>query len=257
MLHHSLHASTSSQRDRAGEKRPKMDVRCWREASDEGRLRSPDASGIRSQTARMDHYRFDRIARRMAVAGDRRKILRGALVSAAWFVISVPWRGVSSQDDCVGGCATDEVCVDGLCARACTTDRDCRSKKKDDPCILNSCVDGICVEAVLDCLPGYECCERGTCCPKGCVVDAECVVLDPCRWGRCGLDGLCAFTELDPCIVCATDDDCRGNGEDVICCGGACQRPCPEGTAISKGCECRADGSATLDGLVVHDDASG
>ena len=146
----------------------------------------------------MDRHRLDRLSRRLAVAGGRRHLLRGAARAAASFVVSAPWRGASGQVACVQGCAVDEACVEGSCARVCVTDRDCRSKKKDDPCLINSCVDGLCVEAILDCLPGYECCERGACCPKPCAVDAECVVLDPCRWGRCGLDGLCAFTSSIP-----------------------------------------------------------
>ena len=50
----------------------------------------------------------------------------------------------------------------------------------------------------------------------------------------------CEFTELDPCVMCASDDECLGSGPDTICCDGACRRPCPDGTLMGKGCECHA-----------------
>ena len=161
---------------------------------------------------------------------------------------------LAAQEMCPDGCPEGQSCLNGACVVTCANDRDCRSKH-DDPCMLNQCVDGVCVQAIVDCMPGYECCE-GSCCPIGCTVDADCAVLDPCRWGRCGESGQCEFTDVDPCITCASDAECV-DGVNTICCGGACQRPCPEGTVMGKGCECRADGSATLNGPVVRDDASG
>jgi hypothetical protein len=205
----------------------------------------------------MEQRSFDTLTRLMARAGARRELMRSLMVAAGYFVDVIHRQPAGAQTACPQGCADGELCLYGACARPCATDRDCRSKKKDDPCLLNSCVEGMCVEAIVDCLPGYECCERGQCCAKECASDADCAVVDPCRWGTCGADGLCFFTALDPCPICASDDDCAGNGLNTICCGGACQRPCPEGTAIGKGCECRGDGSASLDGLVVLDDASG
>jgi hypothetical protein len=64
---------------------------------------------------------------------------------------------------------------------------------------------------------------------------------------------------LDPCLTCTSDAECAASGPNTVCCFGSCRRPCPEGSLMSKGCECRADGSAALngDGLVVRDDASG
>jgi hypothetical protein len=145
--------------------------------------------------------------------------------------------------------------VHDICLTPCLTHRDCRSKKKDDPCEINSCVDGYCVHAIADCQPGYECC-RGECCPKACVEDDECAVIDPCRIGRCG-EGICVFDMRDPCIICETAADCVNEGLASVCCEGMCKRPCPTGTIMSKGCECRADSSGTQNGLVVRDDASG
>jgi hypothetical protein len=164
-------------------------------------------------------------------------------------------RLAAAQASCPDPCLQDQVCLDGRCVWPCENHRDCRSKH-DDPCILNECLDGVCIEAIVDCLPGYECCD-GACCPTGCEFDVDCAVLDPCRWGRCGENGQCEFTMVDPCLICASDLDCAGEALNTVCCGGACQRPCPEGTVMGKGCECRADGSAALNGPVVRDDASG
>lgn len=202
----------------------------------------------------MDPRGFDHFTRLLAVPSGRRCLGRGVLAAAATIAFR-RFDRAAAQVDCPGGCLEDQVCGDGYCVRPCANHRDCRSKR-DDPCILNQCLDGVCVEAIVDCLPGYECCE-GSCCPRGCERDDECVVLEPCRWGRCGLGGQCEFTELDPCVICASDLECQGGGPNTVCCGGACQRPCPTGTVMGKGCECRADASATLDGLVVRDDASG
>ena len=202
----------------------------------------------------MDQARFDAIVRGMAQARDRRATLGLALRAAAVAIVGAR-HAVSAQEACPGGCPEDFTCVDGACARPCQTNHDCRSKK-DDPCISNSCVDGFCVQAIIDCLPGYDCCDDG-CCAKACVADADCAVLEPCRWGRCGEDGICAFTQVDPCLVCSSDLDCAGEAQNTVCCSGVCQRPCPEGTLLGKGCECHADNSAVLNGLVVRDDASG
>lgn len=201
----------------------------------------------------MHHQRFDRFARQIAAAGDRRSFIR-AVVAAA-IAVAGSRQGARGQEACSGGCPEDQVCLSGACSPGCVNHRDCRSKH-DDPCISNNCIDGLCVSAIVDCLPGYECCQ-GECCAKGCSLDIDCAVLEPCRWGRCGLNGQCEFTELDPCIVCASNDECVGNGQNTFCCDGACRRPCPDGTIMGKGCECRAGESVTLDGLVVRDDASG
>lgn len=203
----------------------------------------------------MNQQRFDLLAKRFAAARDRRSLVQVAVSAVALFALNGLGRDVAGQEACLGGCEEGEVCTDGRCVTPCENHRDCRSKH-DDPCVSNTCIEGICIMAIVDCLPGHECCD-GECCPKSCEFDVECAVLDPCRWGRCGVSGQCEFTELDPCVVCSTDDECLGSGQNTICCDGSCKRPCPEGTLMGKGCECRANGSATLDGLVVRDDASG
>lgn len=203
----------------------------------------------------MDSDRFDALTRTLATRQQRRTMLRATLAAAAGFLLARFGQSADAQGKCAEGCAEGETCANGACVRPCANHRDCRSKH-DDPCISNTCVDGTCVSAIVDCLPGYECCE-GSCCAKRCDIDEECAVLDPCRWGSCGLEGVCVFTELDPCVICASDEECAATSPGMICCEGACQRPCPAGTVMGKGCECRASGSATLNGLVVRDDASG
>jgi hypothetical protein len=202
----------------------------------------------------MDLERFDALLRRLALARDRRGVLRAALVAGAMVLIA-GGRQAAGQDAC-GCCSDGEVCRDGACVRLCAIDRDCRSKNHDDPCMLNTCVDGLCLQAIADCLPGYECC-RGACCPQPCVSDSDCAVADPCRWGTCGIAGVCEFIAVDSCVPCASSLDCAGNEPNTICCDGVCRRPCPEGTIMGKGCECHADASGTKNGLVVRDDASG
>jgi hypothetical protein len=204
------------------------------------------------------HHRIDELARWFADRQSRRGVLRAALAFAATTIMMLNRpRDVRGQE-CPEGCSEEQSCIDGMCQRPCQTHRDCRSKKHDDPCISNTCVEGFCVEAIVDCLPGFECC-RGECCPKSCTNDDECAILAPCHFGRCGEAGICEFMALDPCLTCVSDAECAASGPNTVCCFGSCRRPCPEGSLMSKGCECRADGSAALngDGLVVRDDASG
>ncbi len=203
----------------------------------------------------MDPRRFDVMARRFATAGDRRALLRAVLIAVSVKSVAGLPRQVAGQENCPNGCAEGEVCADRGCVTPCANHRDCRSKH-DDPCVLNTCVDGFCTTAIIECLPGSACCD-GECCPTSCELDAECASFDPCLWGRCGVDGRCEFTELDPCVICAGDEECLGSGHNTVCCDGACRRPCPEGMVMGKGCECHVYGSATLDGVIVHDDASG
>jgi hypothetical protein len=198
--------------------------------------------------------RFDSLTRQIAAIRNRRDFMRAA-VAAGVALGAVPGRGVHGQERCGRGCAEGHFCLDGTCVRACEFDRHCRSNKHD-PCIIDRCDQGVCVQAIAACLPGYECC-RGECCPKSCASDDECAVLDPCRWGQCSPEGVCVFTITDPCVLCASDAECNATAPDAICCDGACHRPCPEGTTMGKGCECSASASATLDGIVVRDDASG
>jgi hypothetical protein len=204
----------------------------------------------------MKHHEFDRLVRDLGSGSDRRRVLRAGLTALAIAPFHRNTRAAVAQETCPGDCPADEVCANGACVRPCATHRDCRSKKKDDPCIANTCVDGVCIEAIVDCQPGFECC-RGECCPKSCASDAECAVVDPCRWGSCGEEGVCVFQQIDPCPVCVTSEDCQTGGPNTFCCDGVCQRPCPDGTIVGKACECQADSSAVQTGLVVRDDASG
>ena len=202
----------------------------------------------------MHVHHFDFLARRLATAPNRRRFLTAA-ASIAVFALSGLRRNAAGQEGCEGGCAEGEVCTGGLCITPCENHRDCRSKH-DDPCVSNICLRGVCTSAIIECLPGHECCD-GECCPKSCDFDVDCAVLDPCLWGRCGVDGRCEFTVIDPCHVCASDIECTNSGQNTVCCDGACRRPCPVGTVMGKGCECQAPGLAALDDVVVVDDASG
>lgn len=201
----------------------------------------------------MDHQRFDDLARLISGRRGRRGFLRGlatALLAATW----IRDTSRAAQTDCPERCDDDEVCHGGICRKLCEVDRHCRSKKTD-PCMLDLCIDGFCEQAIVDCQPGYECCD-GACCSKPCADDAECAVFDPCLIGTCS-EGLCVFSALDPCLTCESDDDCTNAGHNVICCEGVCRAPCPDGTVMGKGCECQADSSAVIHGIVVRDDASG
>jgi hypothetical protein len=218
----------------------------------------PDEVAVR--TARrsgksMNPHRFDVFTRQLVTPGHRRALFKGVVVAIAVAARSgLPGVAVG-QAVCRDGCADNQLCTDRGCMTPCAKHGDCRSRH-DDPCVSNRCVDGFCTSAIVECLPGSECC-KGECCATSCELDSDCTVFDPCRWGRCGVDGRCEFTELDSCVICASDDDCLGNGQDTVCCGSACRRPCPIGTLMGKGCECHANGSANLDGVTVHDDASG
>ncbi len=203
----------------------------------------------------MNPHHFDAFTRQLAGLGHRRAVLKGALAT-----IAVAARGglpnrVVGQASCPGGCAEDAVCTNSGCVIPCANHRDCRSKH-DDPCVSNTCVDGFCTSAIIECLPGSQC-YKGECYATSCEDDTDCTVFDPCLWGRCGIDGRCEFTELDPCVTCVSDEECLSSGPNTVCCDRACRRPCPDGTVMGKGCECHAFGSVSLDGIVVHDDASG
>jgi hypothetical protein len=203
----------------------------------------------------MNPYQFDAFTKKLATLGHRRSLLKGALATIAVVASGGPPSGVAGQDACPGGCAEDEVCTNSGCSIPCANHRDCRSKH-DDPCVSNTCVNGFCTSAIIECWPGSEC-YRGECHPTSCELDADCTVFDPCLWGKCSIERRCEFTELDPCVVCDSDEACLGSAPNTVCCDGACRRPCPDGTVMGKGCECQAFGSVNLDGIVVRDDASG
>ncbi len=201
----------------------------------------------------MNHRQFDNFTRNIASAADRRHFLK-AFFGGAVALVGLRNRG-AAQQDCRGSCPEGEICGAGGCFVPCENDRDCRSKH-DDPCVSMMCSDGACLSTIIDCLPGYECCE-GECCPRGCDTDSECAVLDPCTWGTCGSNGHCEFLELDSCVSCATDAECMNNGNNTVCCENYCRRPCPDGTMMGKACECQVGGVPSRDGIFVRDDASG
>ena len=203
----------------------------------------------------MQQHRFDLFARRFATAANRRALFKAALTALVVDAYSGLGSVVVGQEACSSGCAENQLCTNRGCVTSCMNHRDCRNKH-DDPCVSNTCVDGFCASTIIECLPGSEC-YKGECFATSCELDSDCTVFDPCEWGRCGVDGHCEFTELDPCVMCASDEECLSSGPNTICCDGACRRPCPGGTVMGKGCECQVSGSANLDGIVVHDDASG
>jgi hypothetical protein len=203
----------------------------------------------------MHPHRFDLFTKQLANLSHRRALLKGAFAGIAVTTWSGLTNVVGGQAACPGGCPENQLCTDRGCATPCANHRDCRHKH-DDPCVSNTCEDGFCATAIIECLPGSEC-YKGECYARTCELDTDCTVFDPCLWGRCGVDSHCEFTELDPCVICASDDDCLASGQNTVCCGSACRRSCPTGTLMGKGCECQAIGSVNLDGVVVRDDASG
>ncbi len=203
----------------------------------------------------MNPHQFDAFTKKLATLGHRRALLKGAPAIIAVAVRGGLPNGVDGQESCPDGCAENQLCAESGCVTPCANHRDCRSKH-DDPCVSNTCVDGFCTSAIIECLPGSEC-YKGECHPTSCELDADCTVFDPCLWGRCGIEGHCEFTALDPCVICDSDEVCLSSAPNTVCCDGACRRPCPDGTVMGKGCECQAFGSVNLDGMVVRDDASG
>jgi len=201
----------------------------------------------------MDGEGFDRLTRRLAGTVGRRGALR-ALAGIAGLAVAGPVAlRTRAQAECPDGCPRNRRCVDGACVRACQRDGECRNRS--DACIGGRCQDGVCTEFAARCEAGYVCCGNGECCPQSCRLDFDCYVADPCVTSRCA-DGTCAFTRRDPCVLCAADADCA-TGD--ICCDGRCISPCPEGSILSKGCECRVE---ALDGVIIAgeaavDDASG
>jgi hypothetical protein len=202
----------------------------------------------------VDGQGFDRLTRRLAGTIGRRGALRSLVGVAGLAVAGSAAVRSRAQDACPEGCGRNRRCVDGACVRACQGDGDCRDG--DDACIGGRCRDGVCSQFAARCEAGYVCCGNGECCGQSCRLDLDCFVADPCVTGRCA-DGTCEFTRREPCVVCAADADCAETGG--TCCGDACISPCPEGSVLSKGCECRV---TALDGVIIAgnaatDDASG
>ncbi len=203
----------------------------------------------------MDGQGFDRLTRRLAGTIGRRGALR-ALAGMAGLAIAGPAAvRTRAQAECPDGCPRNQRCVDGACVRACQGDGDCRDR--DDACIGGRCQDGVCSQFAARCEAGYVCCGNGECCGQSCRLDLDCFVADPCVTARCA-DGTCDYTRRDPCVGCEADADCAL--AEGICCDGTCISPCPEGSVLSKGCECRVNalgGVTIISGNAATDDASG
>lgn len=207
----------------------------------------------------MDSERFDRLARAVAAAKDRRWLLRVAAATAVFGVVGRSRDLVSTaqepQPGCPTGCRGGQVCLNGLCVLPCEENRDCRDKD-DDACTGGTCVDGVCQHFIVDCAMGHVCCGNGECCPAPCTTDLDCVSGDPCQIGRCGEEGTCEFSENDGCIRCFTTNDCgpyeERTGQVGVCCNGACVTACPAGLIMGKGCECMiASAANNADGISV------
>jgi hypothetical protein len=205
----------------------------------------------------MDDQRFDRFARRMAGGLGRRGLLRGIAAGATAIVLGgAGLRRGQAQTTCVEPCRRNQVCVNGACVRACQSDREC--KDDTDACIGGRCEDGMCIQYIVDCAPGHLCCGNGKCCPVSCLTDIDCFTALPCSIGRCGAEGVCEFSQREPCVTCGADADCAASGAGSVCCNGTCVAPCPPDFVLGKGCECKAlgtTGSAT--GTIVVNNAEG
>jgi hypothetical protein len=151
----------------------------------------------------MKEREFDRIARSWAKVVDRRVTLR--LFAATLLAAGAGWRSVAHGSAQAGsspmGCSSDEECLADL---------------GEGGCMGAMCLQGECQTFVVDCMPGYTCCNNGSCCPGAspiaCFDDADCTVEsdDPCQVALCE-SGQCAAVFVD----CAPGTACCGNGE---CC---------------------------------------
>ncbi|MDQ3410481.1 MAG: hypothetical protein M3509_00005 [Chloroflexota bacterium] len=205
----------------------------------------------------MDDQRFDRLARRAASGVGRRGVLRGLVAGAAAIVFGGSgFRRGLAQETCAEPCRQNEVCSNGACVRGCRQDREC--KDDNDACIGGLCDDGICVQYIVDCAPGHLCCGNGKCCPVSCQTDIDCFTAITCSIGRCGTEGVCEFSQREPCITCGVDGDCAGSGTGAVCCGGTCIAPCPAGFVLAKGCECHGvNSTGSANGTIVVNNAAG
>jgi hypothetical protein len=158
----------------------------------------------------MDGRRFDGFARDWGTGIDRRRILRAAVMALLAAVGTLP--------------ATRRVAAQGASLPAlCAVDDDCRAGNID-PCLGAVCTRGRCQQFIVDCAPGYACCDNGTCCPdtvsEVCTSDADCgPSADPCAGARCE-HGLCVIY----LVMCAAGFSCCGNG---VCCPDAASPPLP------------------------------
>ena len=173
----------------------------------------------------MDSQRFDHLARSLAKATGRRQVLRGLGLAALGGFFA---RGAAAQE-----------------VATCSQDSDC-AIPEGDPCSGVSCQDGTCAVFIVDCIPGFVCCNNGQCCEDvpACATDADCAGsnADPCATTSC-IDGACA-TSL---VTCAPG---------FTCCGGGCAPVCPEGQAFDAACQCVSPGGDPDSGDGTPDDGT-
>ncbi|MCC6315080.1 MAG: hypothetical protein IT337_13840 [Thermomicrobiales bacterium] len=205
----------------------------------------------------MDGGQFDRLTRSLARRTGRRGVLSVAAAGGIAALLARRRTSLAAQerdDNCPNDCPKGQTCVGGVCVERCRQDKECRPED-GDACIGGRCADGVCSQFVADCEPGYVCCGNGECCAQSCRLDLDCTLADPCIVGRCE-EGICAYAKRDPCVRCGSDADCSSEG---FCCGGTCLRPCPQGTRLTKGCECLvvASGGMNADGITITDEAAG
>jgi hypothetical protein len=145
----------------------------------------------------MEGYRFDNIARSLAVPRSRRGVLRvvtGGL-AAGFGALALRSGGAGAQASCTtdDDCATDEICCVGTCRaiECCIDEEDPNARCPEG----TSCFEGICdpvdggCSSDDDCADGEICCV-GTCRAIECCIDEA----DPnarCPAGTSCFEGVC------------------------------------------------------------------
>jgi hypothetical protein len=173
----------------------------------------------------MDGQRFDSIAKTLATAGTRRRVLQAFAVAIVGGVYSF-----------VGGPRVSRV----IAASRCRTDADC-------PSVNPSCVNGRCRSAA--CPSGSDFCQDVV---NGCAPGCGCAS---------AIDGTIFCTDSVGCIACSSDADCEaypffGTGSACVvatgpkcnCVGGkGCARAC-QATLDPTDCTGKPDGTVCGDG---------
>lgn len=127
-----------------------------------------------------------------------RRILAG-LVLCAVAACGQPLRRWFDADCGDAKMCTSGQCVQGHCARPCTS--------------ISDCGDGLCFHAL--CLPADEACKVGLCNDANdCTFDECNVTTGQCRYtglSTCTLDGANKLCQIGvECVACAAGDDCSG-----------------------------------------------
>lgn len=130
--------------------------------------------------------------------------------------------------DCVNTdveCADGEVCVNGNCNATCTSAADC----PDEPCVTETCTEGICLSTVVDCDDGVACtddscnmqtdaCENVSNCPDGQVCNTD--------TGACEVQACTTNADCNDGNFCNGEETCDTNTE--VCQAGT--NPCDAAT---------------------------